>query len=160
MVSLLFILFLGGLIFSSVRYLKAVEKHPRGGMPVEFYKNMLITFGILTAVFGMWIFLLINAVGTSATIDQKIKMYEEENSRIEKSVDVIVKGYMEFEASTYTGLKDKDAISLVSLFPELKSDSLVQQQIEIYVANNQKIKGLKENKIDLSAAKWKLYFGK
>ena len=67
---------------------------------------------------------------------------------------------MDFEASTYGELKDKDAINLVSLFPELKSDSLVQKQIEVYLANNAKIKELKEDEIDLSKAKWKLYFGR
>ena len=56
--------------------------------------------------------------------------------------------------------KDKDGINLVSLIPTLKSDTLVQKQIEVYVANNDKIKELKEEKIDLSKSKWKLYFGK
>ena len=87
-------------------------------------------------------------------------MYEEENASIEESIDVTVRSYMDFEASTYGELKDKDAINLVSLFPELKSDTLVQKQIEVYVANNDKIKQLKEEKIDLSKSKWKLYFGR
>ena len=87
-------------------------------------------------------------------------MYEEENASIEESIDVTVRNYMDFEASTYGELKDKDAINLVSLFPELKSDSLVQKQIEVYLANNAKIKELKEDEIDLSKAKWNLYFGR
>lgn len=45
-------------------------------------------------------------------------MYEEENASIEKSINVTVKSYMDFEASTYEELKDKDAINLVSLLPD------------------------------------------
>ena len=82
------------------------------------------------------------------------------NASIEESINVTVKSYMDFEASTYGELKDKDAINLVSLFPELKSDTLVQKQIEVYIANNDKIKELKEEKIELTKSKWLLYFGK
>lgn len=160
MVSLFFILFLGVLIFSIVRFVKALEKYDYDEGPAAFYLTMSIIFGILTVIFFIWTFSLINTVGTGATIDRKITMYEEENAAIEESIDVTVKSYMDFEASTYIKLKDKDAINLVSLFPELKSDTLVQQQIEVYVANNHKIKELKEAQIDLSKAKWKLYFGR
>lgn len=87
-------------------------------------------------------------------------MYEKENKSIENSIDITVKNYMHHEASAYKEVKDKDAINLVALFPELKSDTLVQKQIEVYLDNNDKLKELKEEKIDLSKAKWNLYFGK
>ena len=87
-------------------------------------------------------------------------MYEEENKSIENSIDITVKSFMDYEASTYQEIKDKDGIDLVALFPKLKSDTLVQKQIEVYLANNDKLKELKEKKIDLSKAKWELYFGK
>jgi hypothetical protein len=115
----------------------------------------LISFALL-----IWIGHLVVEVGTGHTIDEKIAMYEEENRAIEESIDATVKAYMEFEANTYVELKDKDSMNLVSLFPELKSDTLVQQQIEVYVSNNNQIKELKEEKIELSRAKFKLYFGK
>ena len=67
---------------------------------------------------------------------------------------------MDFETNTYSQLKAKDSISLVSLVPELKADTLVQKQIEVYLSNNAKIKELKEEQINLSKAKWKLYFGR
>lgn len=160
MVSLFFILFLGVFIFSIKRFVKRLEKYDYDEGPTGFYLIMSIIFGILTVIFFIWTFSLINTVGTGATIERKITMYEEENAAIEESIDVTVKSYMDFEASTYIELKDIDAINLVSLFPELKSDTLVQQQIGVYVANNQKIKELKEAQIDLSKAKWKLYFGR
>lgn len=161
MVSLFCILSLALLVLFGVKFVKALKEgmeYDEG--PTGFYLVMVIIFGILSAVFLGWIFCLINTVGTGATIDKKIAMYEEENTSIEENIDVIVRSYMNFEASTYGQLKDKDAINLVSLFPELKSDTLVQQQINVYVSNNNKIKTLKEEKIDLSKEKWKLYFGR
>ena len=162
MVSLFFILFLAVLIFFTVKLVKELKKGYGNidGEVATFYIVMMVFFGMLTIMFFIWSFSLINTVGTGATIDRKIAMYEEENSAIEESIDITVKSYMDFEASTYIELKDKDAINLVSLFPDLKSDTLVQQQIHVYVANNQKIKELKEAQIDLSKAKWKLYFGR
>ena len=157
MVSLFFVLFLAILVFSIVQF----KKNRKGDNGLaEFYLIMIIVFGFLTAIFFIWTFSLINTVGTGSTIERKIVMYEEENASIEESIDVTVRNYMDFEASTYGELKDKDAINLVSLFPELKSDSLVQKQIEVYLSNNAKIKELKEDEIDLSKAKWKLYFGR
>ena len=160
MVSLFFILFLAILVFSIVQFIKYLKEYDCDEGPAGFYLVMIIVFGILTAIFFIWTFSLINTVVTGSTIERKIAMYEEENASIEESIDVTVRNYMDFEASTYGELKDKDAINLVSLFPELKSDSLVQKQIEVYLANNAKIKELKEDEIDLSKAKWKLYFGR
>ena len=161
MVSLVFILFLAILVFFIVKFVKKSEdKYAYRDGTARFYFAMVVIFGISTAIFFIWTFVLINTVGTGSTIERKIAMYEEENASIEESIDVTVRNYMDFEASTYGELKDKDAINLVSLFPDLKSDSLVQEQIEVYLSNNAKIKELKEDEIDLSKAKWKLYFGR
>lgn len=92
-------------------------------------------------------------------IDAKIEMYSEENASIEESIDDLVNEYMSFESDTFTGLKTDDTMALVSLYPELKSDELVKAQIDVYRANNEKIKKLKESKLNLSALKWWLYFG-
>ena len=93
--------------------------------------------------------------------DDKIAMYQEENAIIEQDVDRIVETYLKHEKNTYKDLKtEESAITLVTLFPELKSDSLVQEQLEIYVKNNATIKSLKSRKIGLRKLKWILYFGK
>lgn len=161
MVSLFFILFLAVFVFFTVKLVKELEKgYNRVEDVVIFNIVMMVIFGIITVIFFIWTFVLINTVGTGSTIERKIAMYQEENSAIEESIDITVKSYMDFETSTYIELKDKDAINLVSLFPELKSDTLVQRQIDVYVTNNKKIKELKEAQIDLSKAKWKLYFGR
>ena len=88
-------------------------------------------------------------------------MYQEENKKIEQDIDRIVQEYLEHEQDTFSGLKPEDSsITLITLFPELKSDSLVQKQLEIYTKNNAQIKELKEEKINLSTTKWILYFGR
>lgn len=157
MVSLFFIIFLAVTIFFVVKGIKK-DKSDNGDGGLSF--GVAFIAGIVSMIFLSWVFVLIYKVGTGYTIDNKIAMYEEENASIEESIDVTVRSYMDFEASTYGELKDKDAMDLISLFPELKSDTLVQKQIEVYVANNDKIKELKEEKIDLSKSKWKLYFGR
>ena len=53
----------------------------------------------------------------------------------------------------------ESAVTMVSLYPELKSDSLVQAQIEVYVENNKTIKYLKDKQIKGDVYRWWLYFG-
>lgn len=93
-------------------------------------------------------------------IDEKIAMYQEENANIEEQIDALVQNYMKYESDTFSEFKSEDSMTLVSLYPELKSDELVQAQISVYAENNKKIKELKEQKIDVAKSKWWLYFGK
>lgn len=95
-----------------------------------------------------------------SVIDEKIAMYQKENTKIENQMDALVSQYMKFETDTYGELKNESAITLVSLYPDLKSDKLVQKQIELYESNNREIKKMKEKKINLKVDKWWLCFGK
>lgn len=99
-------------------------------------------------------------VKDGAVIDEKIAMYQKENTKIENQMDVLVSQYMKFETDTYGELKNESSITLVSLYPDLKSDELVKKQIEVYESNNKEIREMKEQKIDLKVLKWWLYFGK
>lgn len=87
-------------------------------------------------------------------------MYTEENQNIEEDMNILVEQYMNYESDTYGNLKNESSITLVSLYPELKADTLVEKQIEIYTENNKKIKELKEKIINISNYKWLLYFGR
>ena len=93
------------------------------------------------------------------TIDDKIEIYQNENSKIEQQISVIVDNYMEHESKTFKDVKDKDTISLISMFPELKSDKLVAKQINVYVKNNEKIKALECEKLRYRIYAWWLFFG-
>lgn len=98
-------------------------------------------------------------INDSQTINPKITMYQQENQTIEEKMDVLVKEYMKFEKDTFEDCKGESSITLISLYPKLKSDKLVKQQLDIYIKNNNKIKKLKETKINLKPSKWWLYFG-
>lgn len=96
----------------------------------------------------------------SSTLDERIAMYQEENQIIELQIADVVKQYQEYETGIFTEVAPDKSIALVALYPELKSDSLVQKQIEVYVDNNTKIKELKEALITARLTRWWAYFGK
>lgn len=96
---------------------------------------------------------------SSRTLESKIDMYTEENNNIEEDMNIIVEQYMNYESNTYGNLKNENSIALVALYPELKADTLVEKQIEVYTENNKKIRELKEKMINIRNYKWLLYFG-
>ena len=149
----------------------------------------ILAFGILTIILGVILYdkldsgkdeigTILQIIGTVATIistivsivllicvlnrvniDKKIALYEEENTKIEQQIADTVKQYQEYETGIFTEVSPEDYITLVALYPELKSDTLVQSQIEVYVENNKAIKELKSSAINASVYRWWLYFG-
>lgn len=114
--------------------------------------------GVIAGLATVILFCEVILGGTSDMIAEKITMYELENAKIEDQIETIVEDYMEYESDIFE--KDgRDVIAYVSLYPDLKSDELVQSQIDIYVQNNQKIKELKEYAITSRLTHWWLYFG-
>ena len=79
--------------------------------------------------------------------DQKIKLYTEQNKDIENKVALVVDKYLKHEKDTYTELKPETKITLASTYPELQSNQLVQQQIQLYNENNKKLTNCKLQKI-------------
>ena len=150
---------------------------------------VILAFGILTIILGVILYnkldsgedeigTIFQIVGTVATIistivaivllicvlnrvniDKKIALYEEENTKIEQQIADTVKQYQEYETGIFTEVSPEDSITLVALYPELKSDTLVQSQINVYVENNKAIKELKSSAINASVYRWWLYFG-
>lgn len=99
-------------------------------------------------------------VKSNDVIDDKIAMYQEENSKIEEQIAIVVSDYMEHESKVFDSAKVSSPVILAQLYPELKSDELIKSQIDIYTANNEEIKDLKLKKINDSVYRWWLYFGK
>ena len=117
-------------------------------------------FGSLISVVALiGIIINIGILINGRTLDDKIAMYEQENAAIEQSVDVLVKDYYKHESDTYSSLKPENAVLFASAYPELQSNELATKQLEIYVENNNKIKELKEDQINLSKNRFWLYFG-
>lgn len=124
------------------------------GAPIIVVSIMsLIVSIIATVYFGV-------NVKSNDVIDDKIAMYQEENTKIEEQIAIVVSDYMEHESKVFDSAKASSPVILVQLYPELKSDELIKSQIDIYIANNEKIKDLKLKKINDSVYRWWLYFGK
>lgn len=92
--------------------------------------------------------------------DEMIQIYTEENEEVEKKLENAVQNYMQYEKDIMISVSpDTDTISLISLYPDLKSDKLVESEIETYISNNDKIKELRADKTMKSTYKFLLFFG-
>lgn len=94
------------------------------------------------------------------TYQKKIDILTEENDRIETDVAELVESYMEHENIIFDTAKSDSAITLINLYPDLKSSELVQSEIEIHNKNVEEIKQYRLKQAGLSNYKWMLYFGK
>lgn len=126
------------------------------GVVIGFLAVGITGFVISAVMICATAYCIVNA----RTLDDKIAMYSQENINVEVSVNEAVKSYCEHEEKTYTEIKPDSAILFASMYPELNSNTLVQQQIQVYIDNNAKIKELKEEKINVRNSRWWLYFGK
>ncbi len=95
----------------------------------------------------------------SRVIDNKIAMYQEENARIETTVTTTVEKYLEHEYQIFDSLQGEDIQTLLVVYPEINSHELVKRQVEIFIENNNKIKELKEQKLNIEVWKFWVYFG-
>lgn len=125
-----------------------------GGVIIGCMAEVIIVIAVIVQVCG---------ISQLKVADQKISMYEEENAKIEQDITTIVKDYMNYEKDTYKIASEQidgsSLLVLTELYPDLKSNELIKKQIEIYTENNNKIKQLKEEKINNQTCKWWLYFG-
>ena len=121
--------------------------------------TLTVCGGLATLAAFITAIILCICVSNLTVIDQKIEMYEEENAKIESQLAETVAQYQQYEKDIFTEVSPDSSVTLVSLYPDLKSDTLVQKQIETYVSNNDTIKELKSEKISGKVSRWWLYFG-
>lgn len=122
--------------------------------------NYLCGIGLAFAVISVLAGVIVGVEVTEASfLDARITMYADENERIEQQVAEVVRQYQQYETDIFTEVNPENAITLVALYPDLKSDSLVQSQIELYTENNKAIRNLKDEGIKANALRWWLYFG-
>lgn len=155
MIILLFIIFLIILIISII----FTEKGSKARKDTTVWITSLIVSSFAIVICLMVTLGFTASVVKSKYIVEKITMYEQQNKQIEEQIDTVVKQYQEYESDTYIKTSSESSITLVSLYPNLKSDELVKEQIKVYQNNNKKIIELKEKQINAKAAKWWLYFG-
>lgn len=98
-------------------------------------------------------------IANISVVDKKIEMYTEQNAAIEKRIEDTIMAYQDYEKETFKEFAEKDVMVALSLYPELKSDKLIEKQISTYVNNQEQINDLKATKLEAELSKWWLYFG-
>ena len=122
--------------------------------------DIFFGIGIIVGFFALVALIAVGAnVKSLSVIDDRIAMYEEENTRIEQQIADVVEQYQKYETDIFREVAPESAVTMVSLYPELKSDSLVQAQIEVYTENNKTIRDLRDKQIKGNVYRWWLYFG-
>lgn len=112
----------------------------------SFLSFVFSVFLVICIIVGIC---MMDDIAEGKVIDEKIAVYEQENEKIETAIDVLVKEYMTQEEKIMIKTANKESlITLVQLYPDLKSNDLVKKQMDIYVNNNKKIKKLKTKKLN------------
>lgn len=114
---------------------------------------------IFTIIFGIWTLWNIIVVASGFGIQEKIQIYEDQNTQIEQSIDAAVKAYCEHEQITYVQMSDGAVALVAAAYPELASSELVKTQMEVWTSNSKELKDLKSDLVDFHRAQYFLYFG-
>ena len=130
---------------------------------LDFDEDVSVGLSVVGLLFGGISLVAIIVLGINvkslSVIDDRIAMYAEENARIEQEIADVVEQYQKYETDIFMEVAPESAVTMVSLYPELKSDSLVQAQIEVYTENNKTIRDLRDKQIKGDVYRWWLYFG-
>ena len=111
------------------------------------------------AIFSIWTIWNIFTVASAFGIQEKIEIYEDQNTQIEQSIDAAVKAYCEHEQITYTQMSDGAVALVAAAYPELASSELVKTQMDVWTSNSHELKDLKSKLVDFHRAQYFLYFG-
>jgi len=127
----------------------------------DWEEEAIVFAGVGAFIAGVALIVIVGClVDVTYRTDEMIQIYTEENAEVEKKLENAVQNYMQYEKDIMISVSpDTDTISLISLYPDLKSDKLVESEIETYISNNDKIKELRVNKTMKSTFKFLLFFG-
>lgn len=114
---------------------------------------------VFAIIFGIWTIWNIFVVASGFGIQEKIQIYEDQNTQIEQSIDAAVKAYCEHEQITYVQMSDGAVALVAAAYPELASSELVKTQMEVWTSNSSELKDLKSKLVDFHRAQYFLYFG-
>lgn len=70
-------------------------------------------------IFGIWTTWNVICVASGFGIEEKIQIYEDQNTQIEQSIDAAVKAYCEHEQITYVQMSDGAVALVAAAYPEL-----------------------------------------
>lgn len=143
-------------LLATIVFWSLADKHP-----YDMWEAGVVLSGVIFLVSVLAMFWNGYQVHRCAyVIPVQIAMYEEENARIEEKVRDTVNKYMEYEGGVIMEIApEDDAMTLISLYPDLKTDQLISEEISVYIANNDQIKKLRAELAEQASYKWWLYFG-
>lgn len=95
---------------------------------------------------------------TASKYDEQIDIVTEMNTELEHQICSSVENYLKHEEVVFESIDIETAIGLFSIYPNLKSNELVQTLITTYQNNANEIKKLKIAKSELVTARWLVYF--
>ena len=125
-------------------------------------------FMVLAGVVALIVLAIVVPIAITNTIkipqmEERIAIYKEENTRIEEQIKTVIETYQDYEQGIFEDI-DLDEISseklilLTSIYPELKSDAMIQELIQVYINNTNEIKSLRTQKLDHELWRWWLCF--
>lgn len=150
---ILLILIVSLIVFFVGRILMKDDDHENLGCGMSVFGGVFSVVALIITI------VLISQISCGSVIDEKIALYEETNAKIEEHINDVVTNYKSYENDTYEKFNGSNGTEVVSLYPELKADELIQKQMEIYHENQSNILILKSDKIGLKLVRWWLYFG-
>ena len=151
MLVLLILIFAIALTVSIICYFKCYAD--------EVFVGLSFIFDVLLVISLIGVLVLGIHYSNMRIIDNKIEIYQTENTKIENQIEAVVKSYKEYENETFTALVPSENVEMLfTMYPELKSNTLVEKQIELYVSNNELIKELQIEKLQYRLYGWWLFF--
>ena len=103
---------------------------------IGIVSNIAIVIGIFSV--------LASYNSTKTTAVEKIKVLEERNKEVLSQIEPVVNKYLEYESSTLKSLKlNTTTVVALSMYPELKGNTMLQEQLNIIKANQREITELK-----------------
>lgn len=92
-------------------------------------------------------------------IDCMISKYSYANQQIETRMKNIMRYYTNCSFDVISKISGEEIVAFANSFPELRSLTSVQSLIESWWNNQRTLERLKEIKMQVTACKWRLYFG-
>lgn len=129
--------------------------------PNEEWDGPCFAFAILLICLAIAIIIASNLayeISREKALDFQLEIYLEENEQIEEKTYQVVQKFMEYEQETFEGLTKESSMTLIQLYPDLRSSELIQSLVLIYQENTQQIKALRTRKAELVTYKFWLYF--
>lgn len=110
-----------------------------------------------------------SGIGINKLISQdvtrsEIRMLEEENNKIEEEFKVLIQTYMDYESGIIKdidleNISSEKLLLITQVYPDLKANVFVQEQLRLHKENTDEIKSLKSQLLKSEVWRFWLYFG-